>query len=154
MRLIVIFLISFSSYATECKHTENSFKCVKYIRNYDADTITVSLPTIHPFFGKSISVRLYGVDSPEIRTKDKCEKQLARTAKKYVASLLKHSKRIDLINVQKDKYFRLLADVIIDGVSLREKLFKHNFAYPYYGEKKKDINWCNDKQVKKLIKAK
>lgn len=135
----------------QCEHDKSTFRCVKYIRNYDADTITVSIPNVHKFFGEKISVRLFGVDAPEVRTKDKCEKKLAREAKKYVASVLSKSKRIDLTDVKKDKYFRLLSDVIIDGQSLRSLLFKHNYAYPYYGKTKKKVNWCKPDQVKSLI---
>lgn len=149
--LLLITLILIQTAQAECKHDKSTFRCVKYARNYDADTITVSIPNIHKFFGEKISVRLFGVDAPEIKTKDKCEKRLAREAKEYVASVLSKSKRIDLVDVKKDKYFRLLSDVIIDGQSLRSLLFKHNYAYPYYGKTKRKVNWCKPDQVKSLI---
>ena len=38
------------------------FNDVQYIRAYDGDTITVTIPNIHPFFGKHISIRVLGRD--------------------------------------------------------------------------------------------
>lgn len=125
-----------------CTHSNNSFKCVKFVKNYDADTITFDIPNVHPLIGRNISVRVNGVDAPEIRTKNSCEKEKARNAKKLVTNLLKNGKRIDLINIKKGKYFRIVADVIIDGKSLNMYLIKNGLAYSYDGGKKKKIDWC------------
>ncbi len=58
---------------------------------YGGDTLFIDLPDQHPLFGKRMGVRVIGIDTPEIRTKNSCEKQKAQKAK----------------NVQKDKdYFR------------------------------------------------
>ena len=108
-----------SSFAQKsCEHDENNLRCVKYVRNYDADTVTFNIPKVHPLLGKKVNIRVSGVDTPEIRTKNKCEKEKARNAKKLVANLFKHAKRIDLENIKRGKYFRIVADVIIDGKSL------------------------------------
>ena len=116
---------------------------MEYVRNYDADTITFNIPGVHPLMGNRISVRVLGVDAPEIRGKTECEKKRAREAKAAVAALLTQSKRVDLVNVGRDKYFRILADVHADGVSLREHLLKSGYAYPYDGGTKRAVNWCN-----------
>jgi endonuclease YncB( thermonuclease family) len=115
---------------------------VKYIKNYDADTVTFNIPNIHPLIGKRINIRVSGVDTPEIRTKNKCEKEKARHAKNLVTSLLKSAKRIDLENVQRGKYFRVVADVKIDGQSLSKYLLKNGLAYPYHGKTKRQMDWC------------
>lgn len=141
----IIFLILFfisSVYASDCTHDSDTFRCVKYIKNYDADTVTFDVPGVHPLIGKKINIRVQGVDTPEVRTKNKCEKDKARNAKKLVANLLKNAKRIDLTNIQRGKYFRVVADVIIDGKSLSYYLLKNGLAYSYDGGKKKKINWC------------
>ena len=51
-----------------------------------------------------------------METKDPCEKSLAREAKKVTSILLKKADRIDLLNLGRGKYFRVLADVHIDGL--------------------------------------
>lgn len=125
-----------------CEHSESSFRCVEFERNYDGDTVTFNIPNVHPLFGKDISVRLLGIDTAEIKGKNDCEKTAARTTQRLVESLLKNAKQIDLENVQRDKYFRILADVKVDGKSVSQLLIKNGLAVAYDGGTKKKINWC------------
>ena len=140
--LIAFTLLSFLSYAENCSHDEKTFRCVEYINNYDGDTVTFNIPNLHPLLGQKVNIRLSGVDTPEIRTKNKCEKTKAKKAKAIVAKLLKNAKRIDLTNVSRGKYFRIVADVIVDGTSLRKLLLRSGYAYAYKGGTKKRIDWC------------
>lgn len=141
-----LFLALFMPYliwaGESCSHDSKNFRCVKYIKNYDADTVTFNIPSVHPLIGDKINIRVLGVDTPEIRTKNKCEKEKARNAKRLVKNLLKNAKRIDLTNVSRGKYFRVVADVIIDGKSLSYYLLKNGLAVAYDGGKKKAVNWC------------
>jgi len=130
-----------------CEHTSDSFKCVKYIRNYDGDTITFNIPGVHPLIGKKVSIRVNGVDTPEIRTKDKCEKRIGRIARKFVTNKLKHAQRIDLLNIKRGKYFRIVADVYIDDKNLKTVLLSEKLAYEYDGGTKHKPNWCNFKRL-------
>ena len=125
-----------------CTHDNKNFHCVKYIRNYDADTVTFDIPHIHPLIGKNINIRVRGVDTPEIKTKNSCEKKRALLAKERVASLLKNAKRIDLKNITRGKYFRIVADIQIDGKSLADYLLSRDLAYAYDGGRKKKVDWC------------
>jgi micrococcal nuclease len=125
-----------------CEHDANNFRCVKYVKNYDADTITVEIPGIHPLLGNKINVRVSGVDTPELRTKNQCEKAAGYKAKLAVEKILKKAERIDLVGVRRGKYFRIVADVIVDGASIGEYLLKAKMAYKYNGATKDLINWC------------
>ncbi len=125
-----------------CEHSENAFRCVEYVRNYDGDTITFNIKGVHPIIGKNISLRVLGVDTPEIKGKSSCEKQKAKEAQAFVEKILRTAKQIELVNVQKDKYFRLLGDVHADGKSLREMLIGQGLAYKYDGGAKAQSNWC------------
>ena len=144
MLLMIPFFILqlFAGDAPSCDHDDTTFRCVSYVRNYDADTITVNIKNVPRIIGKNISVRVRHIDSPEMRTHNACEKEAARTAKKLIENLLKNAKRIDLENVDKDKYFRLLADVKVDGQDLKQVLLKNHLAYPYEGDTKKKWDWC------------
>ncbi len=122
--------------ADDCTHTKASFKCVQYIKNYDGDTVTFNIPGAHPLFGNNISIRVNGLDTPEIRTKNKCEKSKARIAKKLVQNQLRNAKKIDLINIKRGKYFRIVADIIYDGKNLKNIVLKNKLAYPYKGGRK------------------
>ena len=130
-----------------CVHTSTAFRCVQYVDNYDGDTITFNIPNVHPLLGQRVSIRLVGIDTPEMRTNNVCEKMAGIAAKRKVANLLRQAKRIDLENVQRGKYFRIVADVKIDGQSLTESLLNRGVGYPYDGGKKKKINWCGDKTM-------
>ncbi len=55
-----------------------------YVRNYDGDTITFNLPGLHPVIGEKISIRVNGIDTPEIRGKCENEKYGAQQAKEMV----------------------------------------------------------------------
>ena len=127
---------------TECTHTDKIFRCVKFQKNYDGDTLTVDIPGVHPLLGRNISVRVAGLDTPEVKTKDVCEKGAGRAAKNLVASLVKPAKNIELHNAERDKYFRILADVIVDGKSLKDILLKNQLAYVYDGGTKSKVDWC------------
>ena len=125
-----------------CKHDSKNFRCVQYIKNYDGDTITFYIPHVHPIIGKEIRVRLLNIDTPEMNAKNSCEKRKAKEAQKKVEILLKNAKRIDLENIKRGRYFRIVADVKMDGLYLAEELIKNNLAYYYKGKNKKQIDWC------------
>ena len=54
---------------------------------------------------------------------------------------LRAAKKIELRNMKRGKYFRIVADVYVDGKSLGDMLIKRSLAVPYDGgHKGKD--WC------------
>ncbi len=138
----MILLILQFALATTCSHDATNFRCVKVLKNYDGDTITVNIPNIHPLLGQKVSVRVRGIDTAEVRGKAPCEKDAARTARNLVESLTKNAKVVDLENVARDKYFRILADVKIDGKSIKDILIKNQLAVTYDGGTKKKVDWC------------
>lgn len=126
----------------DCEHTDTAFRCITYHSNYDGDTLTVSIPKMHPLFGKRVSVRVFGVDAPEMHSDDACERDAAIEAQRLVKSMLIQARRIDLQQVQRDKYFRVLADVMADGRSVASALIARGLAYPYFGGTKQRVDWC------------
>ena len=125
---------------------------MQYVGNNDGDTIKFNIARVHPLLGNNINVRLAGIDTPEVRTKDKCEKAAGKIAKQTVATLLRKAKRIDLEDVRRGKYFRIVANVKVDGQSLTELLLSRGMGYPYDGGKKRKINWCGGKAMLRAIK--
>ena len=101
---------------------------------YDGDTFKIDLPSQHPLFGDDISVRVAGIDTPELKGSSDEVKALAYKAKNRTQELLSDAKTIELKNPQRDKYFRVLAEVWIDGESLGEKLKDEGLAKEYDGE--------------------
>lgn len=108
---------------------------------YDGDTFTVNIKEYPPIIGERISIRVNGVDTPELRGKCDKEKQLARIAKQFTVEKIRASKKIELRNIKRGKYFRIVADVFIDDKSLADMLIAQKLAVVYDGgTKKKD--WC------------
>ena len=113
----------------------------KVISVYDGDTFRADIDSLPPIVGKNIPIRLNGVDTPEIRGKCQYEKDLALKARDFVRNKLANAKEIKLTKLQRGKYFRFVADVMIDGVSLEQELLDNELAYKYTGGKKS--SWCN-----------
>ncbi|MCM2354114.1 MAG: thermonuclease family protein [Pseudobdellovibrio sp.] len=125
-----------------CEHDALNFRCVKFIKNYDADTVTFFIPNVHPLLGEKISVRVRGIDTAEKKGKHPCEKDQAFQAQELVGKTLEAAKRIDLVNVDRDKYFRILADIQADGRSIKDILEEADLGYSYNGGSKQNVNWC------------
>jgi len=145
--MVLLFFVSSLLFANIPDY--GSISGVKYISNYDGDTIKVDIKDAHPLFGSEVSVRLYGIDTPEIKSKNKCERQKTVEAKEVVKNLLSNAEKVSLKEVRRDKYFRILAKVYADDVNVSDELIKKNLAYAYYGDTKKKINWCESDSVNK-----
>lgn len=105
----------------------------RVIKVYDGDTITIAsmLPnTNEPLY--RFSVRLNGIDTPEMRTDDPDEKEVAVKAKKALAQLILH-RWVSLQNVQREKYGRILAEVIYKNVNVNEWMVENRYAVRYDG---------------------
>lgn len=108
---------------------------------YDADTFRVNIKGYPSIVGENISIRVNGVDAPEIKGKCESEKTAAQKAKQFTVEALKSAKTVELRNVKRGKYFRILADVYTDDhQSLAEGLIKSGHARPYDGGKRE--GWC------------
>jgi endonuclease YncB( thermonuclease family) len=103
------------------------------IKVYDGDTITIASKL--PYSESCIyrfSVRLNGIDCPEIKGKTESEKQCAQIAKKELSNLILN-KIISLKNVQNEKYGRILADVYLDDLHLNNFMIEKRLAVTYNG---------------------
>lgn len=119
-----------------------NFYSIEVVSNYDGDTITVNINGIPALFGDHISVRVFGIDTPEMKGECEKESQLAHEAKEYVHSVLEaNDLRVNLINIKRDKYFRILADVQVGKDSLSKLLLDKGYAVEYSGGTKTK-NWC------------
>ena len=87
------------------------------------------------------SVRLYGIDTPESRTRDPQEKKCGLLSKKFLEEAVKNGKNI-IIRTQKDekgKFGRVLGSLVIDGININHKMIEENLAVAYYGQSKESI---------------
>lgn len=110
------------------------------VRVHDGDTIIVDIKNTSPLFGEEISVRVNGVDTPELHGQCDYEKALALKAKQFTEALIKPGQVITLKRVDRDKYFRILADISIGKTDLAQALIHAGLAREYHGEVKSA--WC------------
>ena len=140
-KLFALLAILVLPYSPAQAKSFGSYEGAEYIRNYDGDTITFALPSLHPIIGEKISIRVNGIDTPEIKGKCEKEKYDAQQAKEMVADILKDAEQITLKNLERGKYFRITADVIVDGENLADVLIEAGMAVKYDGGKKAH-KWC------------
>lgn len=113
---------------------------------YDGDTFKIELPGMLGVFGDQLPVRINGIDTPEIRSS--CSTDVLRVAERHKGGLsrdfllgaIRGSNKVELHNLSRDKYFRLLADVYIDDVNVADVMVERKLAVPYDGGTKP--SWC------------
>jgi endonuclease YncB( thermonuclease family) len=112
------------------------------IKVYDGDTITIAakLPySESPHY--RFSVRLNGIDCPEMKSQNKEEKEIALIAKTEMEKLVL-GKNVDLKNITTEKYGRILADVYVNEKYINQVMIEKKLAIKYVGgTKEKQFNW-------------
>ena len=141
-KIIVLFLplLLCSAFHSRAK-SYGVYKGAIYLQNYDGDTIRFDLPRYPPIAGKDIRVRVNGIDTPEIKGKCEKEKYDAQQARDMVADILRDAEQITLKNMERGKFFRIAAEVIVDGENLADMLIEAGMAVRYDGGKKTH-KWC------------
>ena len=104
----------------------------KVIKVYDGDTITVAafVPGCRTMY--RFSVRLDGIDTPEMKTKNEEEKLLAHKAQEDLSGKVL-GEMVELENVSMEKYGRLLATVVHKGVNMNQWMIDQGHAKEYHG---------------------
>jgi len=115
-----------------------------FTRVIDGDTVAFQALWLPDPLKKELSVRVYGVDTPEKGFRAKCpsEDQRGQAATAFTKSVMNGATTRQVLLMDWDKYGgRVLGDIILDGKSLRAMLISQGYAREYYGEAK--TSWCN-----------
>jgi len=118
-----------------------SVKLAEIISVYDGDTFRADISNYPPIVGENIGIRINGIDTPEIRGRCDSEIALAKDAQRFAEKTLRSAKVVELRNLQRGKYFRVVADVYADGINIGDQLIKEGLAVPYDGGRKTK-DWC------------
>ena len=129
------------------------YKCT-VDRIVDGDTIDVILDLGFDIRFKS-RVRLYGIDTPESRTRDLDEKARGKMAAAFVQSSVEEGKLIQIRTKLKDsrgKYGRVLGELIVDGININQLMIDKHYCVAYHGQNKEAVEHEHMLNRGKLIK--
>ena len=130
--------------------TDFSYRVNKVTKVVDGDTIDVVIDLGFDIMYKS-RVRLFGIDTPESRTRDKVEKKYGLLSKKFLQENLKKGKIV--IKTHKDsetgKFGRILGEIFVNGININVLMCKKGHAVEYYGQSKDDIEEAHLKNRKR-----
>lgn len=141
-----IFLIALAFFSTE-SFAQKQKPGVTYdatiLRVIDGDTVAFQAPFLPDPLKKELSIRVFGVDTPEKGHRAQCQSEdlLGKAATNFTKDSIANAKKLQIVLMDWDKYGgRVLGDVLIDGQSLRMMLINKGYAREYYGEAK--TSWC------------
>ena len=123
-------------------------------RVVDGDTVDVTIDLGFKIFHKA-RVRMYGIDTPESRTRDLDEKQRGILSKSFLQDALVQSNKI-IIKTQKDakgKFGRILGELYVNDININQLMVDKYLAVAYTGQSKENIKLEHLKNKQKLIEA-
>mgnify|MGYP003676026121 FL=1 len=113
----------------------------KVTRVVDGDTVDCILDLGFSILHKC-RIRLYGIDTPESRTRDKDEKVRGKLAAKFLKDAIDDGKKVILRTKLKDskgKYGRVLGEIIVDDININVSMIENYLAVAYHGQNKDDV---------------
>jgi len=113
-------------------------------RVIDGDTVAFQANFLPDPLKKELSIRVFGVDTPEKGFRAQCESENVRgqAATAFTKAQINAATKRQVVLMDWDKYGgRVLGDILLDGKSLRQMLIQNGYAREYYGEAKQ--SWCN-----------
>ena len=125
-----------------------TYNIVDVNRIVDGDTVDVTIDLGFSILYKT-RVRLYGINTPEVRTKDLEEKKRGLAASQRLSDIIDEAEfsgyELILESTEKDKYGRYLGIIYIRkqeqqgvffDIDVNQQLIKEGHAVPYYGGKR------------------
>ena len=125
----------------------------KVERVVDGDTVDVVLNLGFDIMYKS-RVRLYGIDTPESRTRNLDEKARGKMAGAFLKNAIDTGEKVVIQTKLKDsrgKFGRVLGNIIVDGININQLMIDNYHAAAYFGQSKEAIEAVHDANRTRLI---
>ena len=118
-------------------HFYPEIKKGRVIKVYDGDTITIAarVPKLKNRKIYKFNIRLNRIDTPEIRSQNPLEKELAIKIRDKLSEKIMN-KMINVKILKTDKYGRYLAEIFYKKENINNWLLNNNYASEYNGGKK------------------
>ena len=130
------------------------YKC-RVNRVIDGDSLDCSIDLGFGIMFNS-KVRLFGIDTPESRTRDEDEKVRGLLAKEYLSNKISSAKQL-VIQTEKDakgKFGRVLGRLFADKININQSMIDNYLAVEYYGQSKEELNKAHMANRRTLINQK
>ena len=127
----------------------------KIVRVVDGDTVDVDIDLGFGVWLKKQRIRLFEIDTPEKRTRNKLEKQAGILATEFVESLCPVGSYVILKSHidKRGKYGRLLGEIYTkDGTDIISQLILNKLGVAYTGQSKELIKEEHEANFEILIK--
>jgi micrococcal nuclease len=117
----------------------------KVVRVVDGDTVDVDIDLGFGIVYANQRIRLYGIDTPESRTRDPIEKQFGKLAGKFLEEILGERCVLRTRLDSKGKYGRILGEFVVYDhktdrqMTVNEIMIRDHLAVAYHGQSKDDI---------------
>lgn len=128
--LLISFFISCPVMAGEKTYGDLSGTVVSV---HDGDTMTVSIPGVPPLLGNTIPIRVRGIDTPEMHDARPNIQVIAVQARDLVRGWCPVGSPVELHDVGRGKYFRIVATPICGDLDVAKELLKVGLAHVYDG---------------------
>ena len=128
------------------------YKCT-IDRVVDGDTVDATLDLGFSVLYKS-RVRLFGIDTPESRTRNKDEKARGKLAAKFLGDAIEKADTVIIRTELRDsrgKFGRVLGTIVCDGVDINNNMVENFMAAKYFGQNKTAIEAVHQSNRTKLI---
>jgi len=126
----------------------------RIVRVVDGDTVDVDVDLGWSTWRCGERIRLYGIDTPECRTRDAEEKAAGLLAKEFVEETLHVGGTYKLTTKEKGKFGRYLGVIMLsDKTSINAALVSEHLAVPYFGQSKvrvQEAHLANRKLLKEM----
>ena len=120
---------------------------INIVKIIDGDTVDVDIDLGFGVWLKKQRVRLYGIDTPESRTRDLVEKRFGNMAKAYLKERLSGGAILGTRLDKKGKFGRILGEFFVvehgahtdQKINVNEELIAKHYAVAYHGQSKEEI---------------
>ena len=115
------------------------------VKIVDGDTIDVDLDLGFAVVLKKQRIRLYGINTPESRTRDLEQKKYGLAAKERLKNLLEEADQIivktEIDKKARGKYGRILGTIYVGSTNINNLMVDEGHAIVYHGGTKQTNKW-------------